>query len=80
MSELTETQKKVWEAASELQRSRATGTPSPSYDDLAAKAGVAKATVSAAIAVLESRGIIRRDPKVRRSIWVEKLFPIRRSA
>lgn len=74
MNGLTGVEKKVWQAASEIQRNRPRGAPAPSFLEIAELAGVSKTTVSGVMRVLESRGIVERYG-TRRACYLAKLAP-----
>jgi hypothetical protein len=79
MPQLTEAQQKVWKFASESQRTRRPGAPSPSVDEIAVAVGIGKTTAAVAVRVLDALGKVRRDPHARRSLWVIELFPKERT-
>lgn len=76
---LTDGQRKVWEAGSEIQRNRSPRDLPPSHSELAEKAGVTRQTVATALEHMEALGIVETQPGQRRSVWFNKLAPKKKS-
>jgi DNA-binding GntR family transcriptional regulator len=74
MTGLSAIERKVWEAASELQRGRPRGAPAPSYAEVGAVAGLSRTTVGNVLRLLELRGLVQNFGQ-RRGLYVVKLAP-----